>query len=146
MDLSPAMFVLLRAAVHNPANAFFILLSESCVPLYPPRVFYLQIISSRRSRVNGTQLLCCRAPLADSPPRYLLKLDERCTGGCEDAPQFGHHDVPQRRSRKVLWCGPPPISKLTLQHRKTFKQQNCTAHASKLLRADRHAMRPACAP
>lgn len=76
MDLSPAMFVLMRAAVHNPANAFFTLLSESCVPLYPPRAFYLQVIYSRRSRVNGAPLLCSRAPLADSAPRYLLMLDE----------------------------------------------------------------------
>ena len=60
MDLSPAMFVLIRSAVHNPANAFFVLLSESCVPLYPPRAFYLQVIHSQKSRLNGAQLLCSR--------------------------------------------------------------------------------------
>ncbi|KAK9834890.1 hypothetical protein WJX81_006802 [Elliptochloris bilobata] len=76
MDLTPAMFVLIRAAVHNPANAFFVLLSESCLPLYPARAFYLQVIHSRQSRING---------------------------GCEDVPMFGQHDVPQRRMRRLLW-------------------------------------------
>lgn len=58
MDLSPAMFILIRTAVHNPANAFFVLLSESCVPLYPARAFYLQVVHSQKSRIDGAPPLC----------------------------------------------------------------------------------------
>lgn len=49
---SPAMFVLLRAAVLNPLNRYFVLLSEACLPLYPAAAVYLQIIHDPRSRIN----------------------------------------------------------------------------------------------
>ena len=50
---SPAMFVLLRAAVVNPLNRYFVLLSEACLPLYPAAAVYLQIIHDPRSRIDG---------------------------------------------------------------------------------------------
>ena len=53
LDLSAAMFVLLRAAVRNPVNRYFVLLSEACLPLYPAAALYLQIIHEPRSRING---------------------------------------------------------------------------------------------
>ena len=105
LETSPAIYTLIRAAVHNPANAYFMLLSESCVPLYPARAFYLQVIHSQKSRINGERLPRNRASSSTVLPS-LNCLRPVCAGGCEDAPGFGHHDVPQRKSRKVLWCGP----------------------------------------
>ena len=76
MDLSPAMFIMIRAAVHNPANAFFVLLSESCVPLYPARAFYLQVIHSQKSRINGVQqALQPSFPCSHTALQNLLKAD-----------------------------------------------------------------------
>jgi len=54
-----AMYTLLKAAVDNPVNQFFVLLSEACVPLYPPAALYLQIIHEPRSRTNGAH--ACRS-------------------------------------------------------------------------------------
>jgi len=51
-----AMYTLLKAAVNNPVNQFFVLLSEACLPLYPPSALYLQIIHEPRSRINGARV------------------------------------------------------------------------------------------
>ncbi len=51
-----AMYTLLKAAVDNPVNQFFVLLSEACLPLYPPAALYLQIIHEPRSRTNGAHV------------------------------------------------------------------------------------------
>ena len=56
LDLSAAMFVLLRAAVHNPVNRYFVLLSEACVPIYPAAALYLQVVHEPRSRITGAAL------------------------------------------------------------------------------------------
>ncbi|KAK9834873.1 hypothetical protein WJX81_005657 [Elliptochloris bilobata] len=72
---STAMYTLVHAAVHNPSNAFFVLLSEACVPLYPATVVYLQLVSEPRSRLNA---------------------------GCAGAPEFGknvHHTSDSVRRR-----------------------------------------------
>ena len=58
------MYALLHTAYYNPANKFFVFLSESCVPLYPASLVYLQIIHSTKSRLNP---------------------------GCADATDFGKH-------------------------------------------------------
>lgn len=44
---------LVAAAVHDPRNARFILLSETCVPLYPAPAAYLQLMGEVRSRINA---------------------------------------------------------------------------------------------
>ena len=44
---------LLRAALADPANQRFALLSESCVPLHPAPVVYAQLMAEPRSRVNA---------------------------------------------------------------------------------------------
>ncbi len=67
MDLSAAMFVLLRAAVRNPVNRYFVLLSEACVPLYPAAALYLQVVHEPRSRINGA-MPRCRAPTCHLQP------------------------------------------------------------------------------
>ena len=59
---------LLRAALANPANQRFVLLSESCLPLHPAAVVYAQLVAEPRSRVNACRwaggglggLPCCR--------------------------------------------------------------------------------------
>ena len=45
--------LLLRAALEVPHNQQFLLLSEYCVPLYPPQVVWQQLASEQRSRVNA---------------------------------------------------------------------------------------------
>lgn len=64
MDVGPALFALLRMAVYNPVNAFFVLLSESCLPLYPAAVVYLQLVHGRKSRIDGAQPAPRQAPCA----------------------------------------------------------------------------------
>ena len=44
---------LLRAAMEDPTNQRFILLSETCTPLYPPHVIWAQALSEGRSRVKA---------------------------------------------------------------------------------------------
>ncbi|PSC74716.1 Transcription initiation factor TFIID subunit 13 [Micractinium conductrix] len=40
-------------ALMEPRNQRFVLVSETCAPLYPPHVFYLQLLSDIKSRVNA---------------------------------------------------------------------------------------------
>lgn len=51
--LASATRALLRAALLDPNNQRFALLSESCVPLYAPAVVYTQLIYSEKSRINA---------------------------------------------------------------------------------------------
>ena len=44
---------LLRAALEHPANQRFMLLSEACLPLYPPHVVWAEAFASRRSRMHA---------------------------------------------------------------------------------------------
>ena len=44
---------LIRAALADEGNEVLVLLSESCVPLWPAAQVYLQLMSERRSRVNA---------------------------------------------------------------------------------------------
>lgn len=44
---------LLAAALADPRNQRFVLLSETCAPLYPPHVLHSQLLSEARSRVNA---------------------------------------------------------------------------------------------
>lgn len=44
---------LLAAALRNPLNQRFVLLSESCIPLYPPGLVWLQLLAEERSRINA---------------------------------------------------------------------------------------------
>ena len=44
---------LLAAALEEPANQRFLLLSESCVPLYPPAVTWARLLGERTSRINA---------------------------------------------------------------------------------------------
>lgn len=44
---------LLRAALKDPANQRFMLLSEACLPLYPPHVVWAEAFATRLSRVHA---------------------------------------------------------------------------------------------
>ena len=44
---------LLRAAVRDPLNQKFVLLSESGIPLYPPTAVYAQLMAEDKSRIDS---------------------------------------------------------------------------------------------
>lgn len=52
-DLIDATKELLRAALADGRNKKLMLLSESCIPLYPPTLTYQQLMSEPKSRVNA---------------------------------------------------------------------------------------------
>lgn len=59
-SLAEASRVLIRESLKNPLNQRFIMLSESCVPIYPPAVVYQQLMWEKKSRINA----------CDSDPNY----------------------------------------------------------------------------
>ena len=76
VDIAKALF---GAALQDPANQKMVLLSESCLPLYPPTLTYAQLISEPKSRINA----CSNEVLglsSDNPPlahQYMV-LRGRC--------------------------------------------------------------------
>jgi hypothetical protein len=44
---------MLKAALRDPGNQRFILLSESCIPLYSPLIVYQQLMHEKRSRISA---------------------------------------------------------------------------------------------
>ena len=52
--------MLIRESLKNPLNQRFIMLSESCVPIYPPAMVYQQLMWEKKSRINA----------CDSDPNY----------------------------------------------------------------------------
>lgn len=52
-DLVDATKALLRAALANERNKKLMLVSESCIPLYPPTLIYQQLMSEPKSRINA---------------------------------------------------------------------------------------------
>ncbi|KAI3432241.1 hypothetical protein D9Q98_003802 [Chlorella vulgaris] len=52
-SLVDAAEALMAAALRNPRNQKFLILSESDLPLYSPEVMYQQLLSEHRSRVNA---------------------------------------------------------------------------------------------
>ncbi|KAK9815960.1 hypothetical protein WJX74_007174 [Apatococcus lobatus] len=51
--LTQALINLLAAGLEDPLNQQLLMLSESCVPLYPPAVVYSQIMHEEKSRINA---------------------------------------------------------------------------------------------
>lgn len=51
--LVEATRALMRAALEDPLNQKFVLLSEAGIPLYPPDTFYMQLMSETKSRINS---------------------------------------------------------------------------------------------
>ena len=56
----------MQAALRSPRNTRFVLLSESCTPLYPPHLLYLQLLADQQSRVNA-----CRDAAATTYERWV---------------------------------------------------------------------------
>lgn len=46
---------LLEAAVSDPANQFFVLLSETTAPLYPATLLWQQLINEQKSKINACE-------------------------------------------------------------------------------------------
>ena len=55
---------LLTEALRDALNQRFILLSESCLPLYPPQTLYMQLMSEQKSRLES----CPREVTYSHPP------------------------------------------------------------------------------
>lgn len=60
---------LLLAALEDAANQRFVLLSETCVPLFPPAAVWLQLMHESRSRLNA----CARNTTADVNRRMIFR-------------------------------------------------------------------------
>lgn len=55
-SLVEASRLLLQAALQEPLNQRFILVSESCIPLYPPTTVWQQLLSEDKSRIDACKL------------------------------------------------------------------------------------------
>ena len=73
----------------DPWAARFLLLSESCIPLYPASVVWMQLISQPLSRINA-----CMKP--EDPEDYNHRMGYRCAPPPPSAPGAGHRVRPQR--------------------------------------------------
>lgn len=58
---------LLTAALRQPRNQRFMLLSEACLPLYPPHVVWAEAFASQLSRVHA-----CKADTPEDEDRRNL--------------------------------------------------------------------------
>lgn len=43
----------MRAALEQPLNEKFVLLSETCIPLYPATLVWAQLLSESKSRIHA---------------------------------------------------------------------------------------------
>lgn len=64
----------MQAALGDPLNQRFVLLSEACLPIYPPHLLWLQLLAEDKARVNA-----CAAPTAADAERRFVK---RCEALC----------------------------------------------------------------
>ncbi len=51
--ITKAILLLMEFALEESLNERFVLLSESDIPLYPPAVMYLQLMSEQKSRIHA---------------------------------------------------------------------------------------------
>ena len=51
--LVEATRALMRAGLEDPLNQKFVLLSEAGIPLYPPDLLYVQLMSEDKSRIDA---------------------------------------------------------------------------------------------
>ena len=59
-SLAEASRRLLRAALQDPLNQRFVLISEDSIPLYPPATIYQQLMLEDKSRINACKLMFWR--------------------------------------------------------------------------------------
>lgn len=65
---------LYKPTPQEPRNRFFVLLSESCMPLYPPQTVYQQLVHTGQSRINA-----CRKDYRDN--RDVRRWTHKMTSG-----------------------------------------------------------------
>ncbi|KAK9842052.1 hypothetical protein WJX81_006318 [Elliptochloris bilobata] len=63
---------LLQAALLDPLNQRFVLLSEACLPIYPPHLLWAQLMAEDKARVNA-----CATPTPEDAERRYVKRWER---------------------------------------------------------------------
>ncbi len=61
-SLTTSIRALLKEALNDVQNQRFVLLSEWDIPLYPPRVVYLQLMAEQASRIDA-----CPGPMVCAP-------------------------------------------------------------------------------
>lgn len=71
-----AQRALLSAALEEPRNQRMVMLSDSCVPLYPPQVVYLQTLREHQSRINA-----CKGDRADDHKLGMERWHDAMAGG-----------------------------------------------------------------
>lgn len=59
----------MRAALADPLNQKFVLMSESGIPLYPPTALWSALMSERLSRINVCNGFRVRRRRPRAPPR-----------------------------------------------------------------------------
>jgi hypothetical protein len=64
---------LLRAALADPLNQKFVLMSESGIPLYPPTALWSALMSERLSRINVCNGFRVRLRRPRAPPRDSIR-------------------------------------------------------------------------
>ena len=96
--------LLLREALLEPTNAYFAMVSESDVPLYPPAVVYRQIIAEGRSRIDacGQEVGLYNSSQRHCPVRMpcITHAPLQDTSAYRWRPVMGRAGVPHSRWRK----------------------------------------------
>ena len=116
--ITKAILLLMEFALEEPLNERFVLLSESDIPLYPPAVVYLQLMSEQKSRIHAcddkfvstSYLLCssrtqrCIWHASDSEKLRLCTSSGRpcCFEMLVPEPETPHADM-QKTSAACFW-------------------------------------------
>ena len=70
---------LLKYSLREPANQRFVVVSESCIPLYPAWLLYAQLLTEKKSRINA-----CTNP--QNPQDEQLRMVSRWVACTTDRP------------------------------------------------------------
>ena len=110
--LVDATRALLRAALADPANQRFVLLSESGIPLYPPAAMHQQLLAERRSRINACALPgVCKSEPAGQDTACHLEGSSSCLLCAPSQisvplylPVVVHQQLPAERRTRIVAC------------------------------------------
>ena len=92
---------MLRHALQEPLNQRFLLVSESCVPLYPPTTFYASLMADDKSRINACKLPHWHRQAERYLTCHLLVSIWPCLLNDQDEPQYATWHVKIRRVKIV---------------------------------------------
>lgn len=76
--LVEATRALMRASLEDPLNQKFVLLSEAGIPLYPPDLVYVQLMSEDKSRINSCVVSGVRSHWLDPFPLRNIAVLAEC--------------------------------------------------------------------